>query len=227
MLLKNNQQRAKIAIIFLIIILVLESISILFSYIEYDLLKRVYNDLDFSLGEIESIETKHGVLLFIYMILYAICAISVVLWFSRAYQNLHNVVNYLNYKPFWATWSWLVPFINLFYPYRIMNELFVETKKVLSNRNISFRSTMPLWIIGVWWFLWIINALVDRIIFKIYFKGEELEDLMIVNLGNIFISIGSILTGLLLIKIIVEYSKLENLLFQESKKETISENTIV
>ena len=51
-------------------------------------------------------------------------AILVMVWVYMAYSNLHRAgVGGLNYSPAWATFSFLVPVVNLFVPFRAMREL--------------------------------------------------------------------------------------------------------
>ncbi len=50
--------------------------------------------------------------------------IAVMIWVFMAHSNLHKAgLSGLNYSPAWATFSFLVPIINLFVPYRAMREL--------------------------------------------------------------------------------------------------------
>lgn len=51
-------------------------------------------------------------------------AILVMVWVYMAHSNLHRAgVGGLNYSPAWATFSFLVPIVNLFVPFRAMREL--------------------------------------------------------------------------------------------------------
>lgn len=51
-------------------------------------------------------------------------AVLVLAWLYMAYANLHRAgVSGLNYSPGWATFSFFVPFVNLFVPFRAMREL--------------------------------------------------------------------------------------------------------
>ncbi|MHA7819457.1 MAG: DUF4328 domain-containing protein [Erythrobacter sp.] len=50
--------------------------------------------------------------------------VIVMIWVYRAHSNLHRAgLSGLNYTPSWATFSFLVPVMNLFVPFRAMREL--------------------------------------------------------------------------------------------------------
>ncbi len=47
--------------------------------------------------------------------------IALVLWFYRAYQNAHRLPRAKpEYSESMAAWGWIIPVINLWYPYKIM-----------------------------------------------------------------------------------------------------------
>ncbi len=59
------------------------------------------------------------------------------MWFRRAYFNLHQKVSYLSHSEGWAAGSWFVPIVNLYRPYQIMKEIYVETKELFTKRGLS------------------------------------------------------------------------------------------
>ena len=76
-----------------------------------------------------------------------VASLFFVIWFYREYTNLHRVVPYAQYKKSWAIWSWFVPLLHLWRPYKIMKELYSEGVKESEKKENE---------LAVWWTLWII-----------------------------------------------------------------------
>lgn len=165
-----------------------------------------------------------------YSTLLIICVFTFISWFWQAYYNLNIITKSCNYKNIWAIIGWFIPVINLFVPYRIMNELYTKTDKYLLERhlltNIRYSPTdRPNTKLVKWWWALVIvvaAALILRfsltVINPVYLMGGS---------GNIaillFNQIGYILLAFVTIIVIREYQKAEYLLFynQEEEEETI------
>jgi len=97
----------------------------------YDLLQTVANGgLIYNKTATKAFFKIELILCTIYFIFYSISVITFIMWFRRAYFNLHQKVNHLSYSEGWAAGSWFVPIINLYRPYQIMKEIYIETKKL-------------------------------------------------------------------------------------------------
>ena len=134
--LKPNRQSAKNAITLIWIILVLEIVSLISGYFQYDLLQTVVNGGDISMEAADSNDSREQIIGIIYMIAYVISAVTFIQWFRRAYFNLHSLVPNLTYTEGWAAGSWFVPVIGFFRPYQIMVELYNKTIARLVERKL-------------------------------------------------------------------------------------------
>ena len=109
--------------------------------------------------------------------LYITSVVTFIRWFRRAYFNLHSRTVTPLYDEGWAAGAWFVPILNLFRPYKIMQEIDEETSLLISKRTQEPVKKDNV-LIGSWWALWIIAGIVGRYIFRIGLRAETLEDLM-------------------------------------------------
>ena len=123
-MLRDNTTRAKNAIIMLWI-----SFAFLFIFLISDIFE-LYIIREFLVGEIddelfaraELSDVFSGIVGILWLVIFIIMSILFLMWFRRAYYNLHQLKNNLSYTDGWAVGSWFIPFANWVLPYRIMKE---------------------------------------------------------------------------------------------------------
>lgn len=143
-----------------------------------------------------------------------ICGIMFLLWFKRAYHNLHQVNSTLKYKEKWAIWGWFIPIINLWRPYQIMKEIYIHATTQEKKNNASDEEeiiTTP--IIDAWWLLWIASGIFSQIINRLPKEDiSQLESLYILSILAFSILI---IDAVLLIKIIKKCLLKEQEIFEQ------------
>jgi hypothetical protein len=219
--LRNNEKRARIAILLIWIVLGLEIISLISSYLQYDLLQTASNGGYVSNREVETNDSREQIIGLIYLVAYIISGITLILWFHRAYYNLHQKVSALSFSEGWAAGCWIVPFVNLYRPYQIMKELYVETKKLLTQRGLAEKVGYTTAYLGWWWALWIINGVLGQIIFRSSSKADDIDELLNITGISIGSSITGIIAAIVTIKVIRDYSNVESVLFEIKENETV------
>jgi len=92
-----------------------------------------------------------------------VSAVLFLRWFSRAYRNLPRLgVAELRYRPGWATGAWFVPFLNLFRPKQIANDLWRGSDPDLPpEAGELWRAGSVPAVFAWWWALWVISNFVD------------------------------------------------------------------
>jgi heme/copper-type cytochrome/quinol oxidase subunit 2 len=129
--LKPNKNRAFYAIVFIWIEMVLDTVSILWDYQE--------REAWLNTG---SLDSDFEELLFYFSLLYTVISIisvvTFILWFRRAYYNLHTQTDGLRYKEYFAALWWFIPFLNLYKPKHIMNELYSQTEDVIREKDPGY-----------------------------------------------------------------------------------------
>jgi len=218
--LRPNEQRAKNAIILIGIVLVLEIVNLISSYMQYDLLQTIANGGFISDDVAEANVTRELMLGIIYIIASLISCITFIMWFRRAYFNLHQKVNYLAHSEGWAAGSWFVPIVCLYRPYQIMKEVYVETKELFTKKGLSEKVDYSTSYLGWWWTLWIISAFAGHFAFRFAFKSADtIDNFITTTVAEMILSALGIPLALITVKIIKDYSKVEPLLAQINDKE--------
>ncbi|MDR2009982.1 MAG: DUF4328 domain-containing protein [Bacteroidales bacterium] len=218
--LRPNEHRAKNAIIMIWVVMALEIVNIISSYMQYNLLQTIANGEFVSDAAAELNDVREQICGIVYMIAYLISGITFIMWFRRAYFNLHQKVNHLAYSDGWAAGSWFVPIINLYRPYKIMKEIYVETKGFLTAKGLSEKVNYSTNYLGWWWTLWIVSAFVGQFVFRFaHNSADTLDNLITTTVAQIVLEILGIPLALITVKIIKDYSKIEPLLIQINDRE--------
>ncbi len=215
---KDNKQRAKTAIILIWIVFAIEIVSIISDFFQYQLLQSG----NISTGEASSNDSRQQLIAGIYFIAYIISGITFILWFRRAYFNLHLISRNLKYTEGWAAGGWFVPILNLWYPYTIMRELFTETFSFFNKNNSNSEDTFKLSIIGWWWALWIIASFFAYLGANLLSKSNNISGISSGTLVQIFSSVISCIGAIIIVRIIKKYSEMEDqivfILYNQSLK---------
>jgi hypothetical protein len=213
---KPNDERAKLAVVLIWIVLGLELITLISDYFQYNLLQQVLNGENFSIEAATANDTRQQFIAILYLIAYVISGITFIQWFRRAYNNLHQKVSYLSHTEGWAAGSWFVPIVNLYRPYQIMKELYQETKEYLIKNGNEVGEVVPTGPMGLWWGLWIINGILGQFIFRFSLKAETIEELSTVTIVSMVSSLIGIPLALITIKIIKGYAAMEPALLRSA-----------
>jgi hypothetical protein len=148
----NNKLRAQIAIATLLVIVFAEGMGII------SLLGGSNEGQDIT--GISSLAIIVSIVILVFVFITG--PIAFLIWFYRAYKNLHIAGLFTFYTPGWAIGSFFVPFINLIRPYRIMQEILLGTQELTKDKissswwNENRQASLVKW----WWGLYLLS-LVD------------------------------------------------------------------
>jgi len=221
--LRPNGERAKNAILLTWAVFTFEIINLISSYLQYNLLQTVANGGYISDEAANANDLREQIVGGIYFIIYIAFLIMLIMWFRRAYYNLHQRVDTLSFSDGWAAGAWFVPIISLYRPCRIMKELYVETKELFREKGLSEKVNYTTKYLGWWWTLWIISSLLGTFIFRFSRQAEAIDDYMILTVAQMISNVLGIPLALFTIKVIKDYAKVEPLLneiTEEMEKET-------
>ena len=215
-MLKPNDLRAKNSIILLAIIFVFSIISIISNLQQYAL---IHSENGFTIEEGEQNDLRQQVIAVFMILAYIISYITFIMWFRRAYFNLHQKVNHLEFTEGWAAGSWFVPILNFIRPYQIMKELYVETENYLVKNKENYTKLLNINIVTIWWFSWIIISIFDRISSKLITSAKTIDEISNATLFNIVDEFVTLPLCIIAIKVIKDYSKVETILFENDRLE--------
>src|SRR5690554_1359559 len=112
--LRPNETRAKTAMILIWIVLGLDVISAISSYFQAKLLRIAAMGEFISQEMANANDVRESIIGIVYLIVYVISGVTFIMWFRRAYYNLHQRDSNLSYGEAWAAGSWFIPILNLF-----------------------------------------------------------------------------------------------------------------
>ena len=217
---RPNGQRAKSVITLIWIVLALEIVSLISSLLQYNLLQSALMGGEISTEAANANDSREQVVGILYLLAFVVSGVTFIMWFRRAYFNLHQLLPNLNYSEGWAAGAWFVPILNLFRPFQIMKELFEEARRLLQNQNIGYNASFSGDKLGIWWTLWVISNLIGQFVLRASRKAETIDQLHTLTMVEIVGSIIGIPLALVTINIIKEYSRIEPLLMEASETTT-------
>lgn len=117
------------------------------------------------------IQFTKNINLIIYLILLSLTIITItlfILWFNRAYKNMHQRIKMLTYNKSASIYGWFIPFINLYLPYKIMAEMNNKANLIFVSNNYNLKPHDGEKIIKLWWITGIYNIFFILIYFLIH-----------------------------------------------------------
>lgn len=222
MQLKPNHQRAKTAQLLIAMVGVVYIMMLISSYWQYGLLQDMKSGTVYSQEVLETNDLREQFLAIVFLMLYITSAVTFIMWFRRAYFNLHQKINHLTHTEGWAAGSWFVPFINLYRPYQIMAELYNETAELLAKRGLKRKVKLDTTFVGIWWFLWLVSNLLANIDFKMSNSATDIDKFLNLTALDMGMDVLGIILALITIKVIKTYAHAESFLIQLKDEEETS-----
>ena len=175
--LRPNFQRSKNAILLIWLMIIIKSISFISDYFQYDLLKSVADGDSISIATATLNDLRQRLIAILELAIYITSAITFIMWFRRAYFNLHLMTNNLEHTEGWAAGCWFVPIVSLYMPYQIMKELYLKTRYMIIEKNENYDVKISTTLVGWWWTLWIIFNIFGQIVFRYSYSAKSIDAL--------------------------------------------------
>ncbi len=210
-MLRINAQRAKVAVIFIWVVLAIQLLSGISSFLQYELLTRMASG-EFDFDEIYANDTREQAIAILHLALYLLSTVFFIRWFRRAYFNLHLLRRDLQFSEGWAAGAWFVPIVNLFRPYQIMTDLYRGMQDELQKRQLT-GADLSLSYVKTWWAVWIGAMVIGQIVFRYALVAENLDELILSTIFQLSISVFQIPLTIVTARVIRNYSEAENVLY--------------
>lgn len=207
----NNDLRARNIIMVFSGLLVIRIIIAIIHFLFVQHVKVSPLDLSF----LELLADAERIIIIVNILVYITAIVFFILWFRRAYANLHRLGIILNYSEGWAAGAWFVPFLNLYRPLEIMTETWNETQIAAGFAGDELKGSGKL---IAWWILYIGSALMTN--FASAIGGES--SLLFIAIADLC-AVGALL---LIINIIRETREFEKILFRAKHEKDITEHLI-
>lgn len=214
---KPNGKRAKIAMLLVSLVMLINLVKITSLFFQYQLLAMVQSGEVVTEQMATSNDTRQLVIEVMLLAIYLVSAVTFIMWFRRAYFNMHMRVRSGNHAEGWAAGSWFVPVLSFFRPYNIMYEMWKESTSLLELRagNVSFPESR--YLLGIWWTLWILASFVVKVVDKIIDENQTIEQLMDYTLAAMFLASLFIPLSLVTLKVISGYNQIESTLAESDE----------
>lgn len=200
----SGHKRAQSVTVCFAIIIVIDLILIIFSYLEIQLINRALEGEIITEEEAIANDIRQGFMGITYMILYTITAILFLVWIHRAHRNLPSLgVEGLKYSPGWAVGGFFVPILSLFRPFQVVTEIWKASDPTVGlDDSTAWQNARTSPMVISWWLLFIISGLVGWTIFRLSLRAESLEEMLTASWLYLLINIVEIPAAILVIKVV-------------------------
>ena len=143
----------------------------------HDLIRRVLAGGYVSLSRAQSADNRVHDIAVTAIGLYILTGVLFLAWFRHAYKNVARLgVAGMRWSARWAVGAWFVPVLNLIRPKAIMNDIWRG-----SDPDLRVGSTLswdnPPWLYQVWWGIWILSWIADRLTYTNFRSAQTLSAL--------------------------------------------------
>ena len=150
--------------VFLWIFFVLAFISLISNFLQLNLIF----SYPFSMKEAEANDSRQMIIKLIVGLVFFITAIIFLIWIYKTSWICNRIASpKMKYSPGWAVGWFFIPIANIWMPFLVMREIW----KVAKN-PINWQKEKSSSLVGLWWWLWILSAFLDRLGSKIIFSSS-------------------------------------------------------
>lgn len=206
---RPNLQRGKVAYIMVGLVTLFEIIALFSEYFQYSMLKAVNGGQQITEEMANRNDLRQQVIGILYLVVFIISVVTFLQWFRRGYFNLIQRTSRTTFTENWSVGCWFVPVISLYRPYQIMKEMWVSTTNLNKEADSSFYESSIGNLISWWWGLWVLLSYVGNFVMKSTLKAETVNEMITGSIASMISNILSVPLGILLYKIIKEYSEME------------------
>ena len=214
--LRPNLERAKMAIVFLWIMVAIIGVMLISELNQLFIIKNFvtgdYDDATITASEQSDLFV--GFTAIAYSLAFIGCAIVFIMWFRRAYFNLHTLIpTGLRMSEGWAAGAWFIPVYSLWGPFQVATDLFNRTEQLLITNDLAEPKPQNRTIMGWWWAFWVSGNVLSNVENQMA-KSLDIEVVLNSCYVGIVASIITMVGAYLAIRTIKNYSEMEELLPQ-------------
>ncbi len=205
----SNMKIAKYTIWSKYVVLVTLIVILIVAYFFIDFLYSIADGVEYSASAFADIDRLADILSMSHIVISIISFILFTIWFYKSYANLENVVDNLEHKKGWIIGAWFVPIVNLYKPYKIMQDMYLKAQGILNYKESYHKDSISTRVIAWWWALYLISAFSSKISDVILKDPQSMDTLF----TGVYIGVASEIVAVayvvLSIKLIKDYAKVE------------------
>jgi hypothetical protein len=169
-------KRAKAAIIALVAVALLDAIAVWSDWDRYDLLGRIINGGDYTIDEASASDDRETAIGLFQVAALIVGAVFFIRWFLDAYRNVTALGGERDHAEKWAGWAWFVPFLNLWRPKQIANEIWWASDPEHASEFPSSSGRVSS-VLTLWWIFWLASIIASNVATRLAFSGDSAESL--------------------------------------------------
>jgi hypothetical protein len=178
--------------------------GILISFLELQLINRAEAG-QVNEPEIQSFEAMAFLAGIAQLVVYVGTIIAFCMWIYQAHKNLRDLdVRRLNFSPGWAVGWFFIPFMNLFKPYQVAQEIWkASDPHVPAHDPHAWKEAPRSGLIGLWWACWLVGNIIGNVAFRASLNSNPtLEQARLAAMAGIFSDAVLILAALCVMGVI-------------------------
>jgi hypothetical protein len=192
------------AVIALVAVIFSDLLAIWSDLQEIDLVDRILDGEAVTEDELDDNDARQGLVALVQLALLIVAAVFFIRWFRAAYSNL-GVLGQpnLRFGTGWAIGAWFVPFLNLWRPKQIANDIWrgsAPDAPPFEKQGWKDAPVTPL--VHVWWAAWIAAGIVGNIVARLWWSGDTPDDIKTAAQGDIAFSFIDIAAAVLAIFVV-------------------------
>jgi len=208
---RDNRKRSRIVILLFWVHFGATVLTTLSSYMTYQLLVEAQS-VDIDIERAEMNDLRDGAIALLFLATYIALIVVYINWFRRGRYNLEQCVPDLAHTHQQAGYAWFIPFVNLYQPYQIMKEMYERAVGFLRQKGID--GIEPgLSLVGLWWTYWVVANIANNVVTRMFWDAESLSELTKSTGADIILNLISLPLIVLAIKVVQNYSKIEEELY--------------
>jgi len=220
-ILKDNSQRAKLAIGVFWIICLVSVLAVASGYMEYELLNDIRDGELVTERQANNNAFRQGFIGILQTGLIVVSGILFLNWFRRLYGNTIRISRTrFEHKESMAVWGFFIPFLSLYIPFQISKENILKLKSALSETASDYRSTTSIPMVVLWWALFIISNYFGSFLFQsVLDENETIADMITTSQLTIISDLIDIPAAIATLIMISKIAKDESALFTSMNQE--------
>ncbi len=146
------------------VMMVVSAIAMAFMLVDYRLWSRVDSDpLSVRIAQLDGSTDRLNAMAMIQLVLIVLIVIGFMVWTRRLYRNVPVLER--RHKAGWATWGWLVPFVNWVRPWQVLDDVWkaTEPQRGTDGRASGWQTPRSSRLVNLWWGGLVIMSLVGLI----------------------------------------------------------------
>jgi Domain of unknown function (DUF4328) len=171
--------RARWAIVLLVVTIAFDVVAIGSDFREISLINRFLDGRDTGTGPLDSSDQRQAIISALQFLALPVTAVFFIRWFRAAYRNLTSLgAPQLRFKPGWAIGAWFVPFLNLWRPKQIADEIWrgsdPEAPEIQQPAALPSEKDR---LLNLWWAVWVLSLIVGNIVARLVLSANSLPDI--------------------------------------------------